>query len=102
MNSIMETYYQVLQYTTALSGGCSGYGYFGGGPGGYMWYHGHFMMIALFILLVAAVYLVARYAGSSRRASATSDTPLDIIKIRYARGEITKEQYESLKTDLKT
>lgn len=102
MNSIMETYYQVLQYGTALYEGCPGYGYFGGGPGGYMWYHGHFMMIALFILLVAAVYLVARYAGSRKGVSASSGTPLDIIKLRYARGEITKEQYESLKTDLKT
>lgn len=30
----------------------------------------------------------------------TSATPLDIAKARYARGEISKEQFESLKRDL--
>ncbi len=33
-----------------------------------------------------------------RNSSGT--TPLDIAKARYARGEVTKEQFESLKRDL--
>jgi putative membrane protein len=103
MYSIIEAYNQMVHYGTSLYGQCPGYGYFGGGgPGGYMWYPGHFMMIPLFILLVAVVYLVARSARHQHEVHAVPDTPLDIVKRRYARGEITKEQYETLKTDLKT
>ena len=29
-----------------------------------------------------------------------SQTPLEILKARYARGEITGEQYESMKSDI--
>ncbi len=43
------------------------------------------------------VWSISRVTGG--RAS-SSTTPLDIAKARYARGEITKEQFESLKRDL--
>lgn len=102
MNNIPEIYNQMIQYGNALSAWCPGYGYFsGGGPGGYMWYHGPFTMIPLVILLLVAVWLVARNARHKHEASAGSETPGDIIKRRYAAGEITKEQYENLKSDLK-
>jgi putative membrane protein len=32
--------------------------------------------------------------------SSDSETPLEIVKKRYARGEITKDEYEELKRDL--
>ena len=32
--------------------------------------------------------------------NSSSSTPLEIAKARYARGEITKEQFEALKRDL--
>jgi putative membrane protein len=106
MDSLIEAYTRIAQYVTSLYslyGQCPGYGNFSGsGPGGYMWHPGHFMMIPLFILLVAVVYLIARNARHTHEAHANLDTPLEIIKKRYARGEITKEQYENLKTDLKT
>jgi uncharacterized membrane protein len=34
--------------------------------------------------------------------AAQQATPLDIAKSRYARGEITKEQFEQLKHDMTT
>jgi putative membrane protein len=106
MDSILEVYNQIIQFGTSLYGlygQCPGYGYFSGsGPGGYMWHPGHFMMIPLLILLIAMVYLIARNARHKHEAHADLDTPLEIIKKRYAKGEITKEQYENLKTDLKT
>jgi len=30
----------------------------------------------------------------------TKDTPLEILKARYVRGEITREQYEAMKADI--
>ena len=67
-----------------------------------MWHPGHFMMIPLLIVLIVAVYLIARKSGHKHEDHAGLDTPLEIIKKRYAKGEITKEQYENLRTDLKT
>lgn len=34
------------------------------------------------------------------RESRDSETPLEIVKKRYAKGEITKDEYEELKRDL--
>lgn len=37
---------------------------------------------------------------TKRGGSASKQTPLEIARERYARGEITKEQYEQIKKDL--
>lgn len=54
------------------------------------------------ILLVLIIWMVARMGGRSNHPSGTSRgaTPLDILKERYARGEIDKEEYERRKRDL--
>lgn len=36
----------------------------------------------------------------TRRGAISKQTPLEIAKERYARGEITKEQFEQMKKDL--
>jgi putative membrane protein len=71
------------------------YGY---GPCGMMgpWMGAGFIWIILVLLLVAAVYLIVRSARQSRQG----ESPLDILKMRYARGEITKEEFEGKKKDL--
>ena len=48
-------------------------------------------------LTLITVYLVRR----SNHAKSADVDPLAIIKERYAKGEINKEQYEQLKKDLK-
>lgn len=59
------------------------------------------MLVLLVALVVLIVYLVVR---AQRRSEGGRDegslTPLEIAKIRYARGEISREQFESLKKDL--
>ena len=60
------------------------------------------MMIIFLILGFAAVYYVATYfgvAGNFKRRGVRSrgDSSLDILKERYAKGEIDKEEYERMK-----
>ncbi|MDD5338241.1 MAG: SHOCT domain-containing protein [Dehalococcoidales bacterium] len=73
-----------------------------------MWYmHGDFgwwmvitwVVMALFWggLIALAVWFFRRII---RHESDGKASPLDIAKERYARGEITKQQYEKLKKDL--
>jgi putative membrane protein len=38
--------------------------------------------------------------GSRTNSSNSSDSPLDIIKRRYANGEISKDEYEEMKKNL--
>jgi len=70
---------------------------------GHMWdggWHGWVfgpMMMILFVALVAlAVVIVVRSLGSGDRGSPAvpERTPLDILKERFARGEIDKEEFE--------
>ena len=55
-------------------------------------------MWILFLLfsigIVAAVYYIIKNKGAS------NETALDILKKRYAKGEITKEEYEEKKKDI--
>ncbi len=69
---------------------------------------GSLMMVAfwggLILLVVLAVRTIsgsgARQSGSSD--SARSDNALNILKERYARGEISKADYEEMRATLKT
>jgi putative membrane protein len=59
-------------------------------------YGGWFMWLILVIVVAMAIYFIVQthWRGS------VSETPLEILKKRYAKGEITKEEYDRLKQDL--
>ncbi len=66
---------------------------------------GGLLMLAFWVLvIVGVVWLVVTLARGGGQLSAGTSTPgqtsLDILKVRYAKGEITKEQYEQMKRDL--
>ena len=71
---------------------------------------GMFLMILFWILLIAAaIWFVARLfpqiagqppSGTSSTRDLTPPTPGDILKERYARGEISKEQYDEMRRTL--
>ncbi len=56
------------------------------------------------VVIGVVVWVVAWLLGKNRKPAALAapkaETPLDILKARYARGEITKEQYDTMKKDL--
>ena len=66
--------------------------------GGASWmFLGPLMMIAFIAAIVAFIVLIFRWLGGSHGAAPPSPpgrSPLDILKERFARGEIDKEEFE--------
>jgi putative membrane protein len=65
----------------------------GGGVGWAMW-------IILALLVGITVYLVIYVSREKQGGKPSSETPLEILKKRYARGEISKEEFNEIKDDL--
>jgi putative membrane protein len=58
-----------------------------------------FMMLFFWILIIAGLVLGVRWLLSQDRER-RSDSALEILRQRYARGEINKEEFEAKKKDL--
>lgn len=52
--------------------------------------------IAFWCVVAYFIFMKAREGGLCKK----ENTPLDILKERYAKGEITKEKFEEMKKDL--
>lgn len=71
-----------------------------GGMGWWMFFGSIWMLVfwgAIIALVVWGIKTLSERGGSS---TAVGRDPLDIVKERYARGEISKEEFEQLKKDL--
>lgn len=66
------------------------------------WYGASITWLLFFVLLGIGIYLVFRLAKTRASVPETADTPLEILRKRYARGEINREQYEETKRNLET
>lgn len=60
------------------------------------------MVIWVFLWLVLLAGIGALVVWLLTRHGSRSETPVDILKRRYARGEITKETFERMKRDLES
>ena len=56
-------------------------------------------MLLFWIILILGVIALIRYLGGGG-SSKNSKTPLDILKERYAKGEIDKKEFEEMKKNL--
>ncbi len=54
-------------------------------------------LISLVIIALAVFFF---YNFSKNKNFAGSNSPLEIVKMRYARGELTKEEFEKMKSEL--
>jgi len=50
------------------------------------------------LLIALAIWFILRFGKAN--SSTTKQTPIDIAKERYAKGEITKDQLDQIKKDL--
>lgn len=76
--------------------------------GGMMWFGIVMMLFGLLVfagIILLAVWAIARLARNERQTSNTpsgsSEDAITILQRRYARGEITREEYERIRSDLK-
>lgn len=93
-----------------FGGMMNGYGMMG--PNGTTGHHGYgygplggILSLVFFGLLIAGAVLLILWLVRNAGAGAMSlrrpgEMPLDIVKTRYAKGEITKEQYDAMRRDL--
>jgi len=72
-----------------MMGGLNGLGLLGWVP-----------MVLFWAILILGVIALFRYLGSSGKTVKDNETPLDILKERYAKGEIDKKKFEDMKKDL--
>lgn len=71
---------------------------------GTMWVIPMAMPVVMLLALILCLYLIFSRRGARPLEGPQSvrnlDTALDILKKRYARGEITKQEYEDIKKDI--
>jgi putative membrane protein len=72
--------------------GCWGFG------GRHFGFGGGIMMIVGIVVLAVIVFFAARMFRTQGNPFASD--PVSILKARYAKGEITKEQFQEMKKDL--
>lgn len=97
-----------LMLVSGLLVSCAREGYLGpqgrGGWGGMMHYGfgngGMFMWIIFLIVIGLLIYFVVQAQKTKGQTPTGNENPLDILKGRYAKGEITREEYERMKKEL--
>ncbi len=93
----------VLGSVISLFWSFSGSSYYGGMMGPWMMWGlgmgGIFMIIFWGLIILGVIFLIRWLAGMTKTTK-SEESALDILKKRYARGEINKEEYEQKKRDL--
>ena len=65
-------------------------------------YGGGFMWLIVLVLVGVAIYFLFQVSKSKDSDGSIIETPLDILKKRYAKGEIDKEEFDRKKKDLES
>jgi putative membrane protein len=65
----------------------------------YGWGMGLAWILGLFVL-VALIWLIVKSASQNSNTDRIQKSALDILKERYAKGEISKEEFEEKKKDI--
>lgn len=77
--------------------------YMGTHMGNWWWLGFLFYFIVFVGIIILIVFLVRGLSSSkSQGLPPPKEEPLEILKKRYAKGEITKEQYQQMKKDIES
>ena len=95
-----------LPFTTGVATAAQypahGYGRgFWDGWGPMMPFGGMLFWIILLLVIFVVVMFVKRTGKSSESQNSTRETALDILKTRYAKGDLNKEEFERMKQDIR-
>lgn len=66
------------------------------------WWGSFFYVLFLLAIIVVIIFLVKAIAGQGRKIPPSEEDPMEILKRRYAKGEITKKQFDEMKKDLES
>jgi putative membrane protein len=65
-----------------------------------MGFGGGIFMILFWILVIIGIVILIKFVTGGIKRNDGHESPLDVLKKRYARGEISKEEFEAKKRDL--
>lgn len=63
---------------------------------------GFIFMLFMMVLVIIGVIVVVRHLSGNVHAGHHHETAQDLLKKRYAKGEIDKKEYEEIRKDLAT
>jgi putative membrane protein len=82
---------------------CSDDYFYGPRGWGHMMYYGYgggFMGLLFIVIIGVLIYLVLQYTKTKGGIGVSGETPLDILKKRYAKGELTKDEFDRMKKEI--
>ena len=84
-----------------MVGGGMMHGFGFGGMGLFGGWIGLIINLAIIIgIVVLVVWAVKRFTSGNVSSGSAAQTPREIVQSRYARGEITRDQYQQILQDL--
>ncbi len=78
------------------------FGNHGYGMGGFGWIFMTIFWIVIFVLIFYFIKILAQKSSERDSAGKSQESAEDILKKRYAGGEIDREEYERMKKDIST
>lgn len=95
----------ILSLALGLNSGWHGGSWGMMGPGmmggfGWMWLMPLFMIVFWGLIIWGVIAVVRNLNAAKRADSSNADSALDMLKKRYAKGEIGKEEFDEKKRDL--